>query len=155
MKKIFKRLRTTNIDVLVYGMSHYIAFEKPDFKFNIEKQWIKKKCRYFIEDSGKLVHQSYLFEKVFLLKSIGKKGPVIGNCYTNAQYRGLSIYPFVINTIAKETLQTKAKEVFVIVNRNNINSIKGIEKAGFVIVASITGKRWLWFYLKKSIRYFN
>ena len=101
MKKIIRRFRTLQIDVLIYKMDHFVDFNIPEFKYTIEKIRTKNKWRYFIKDSDILVHVSYLYDSVFLLKSLKKKGPVIGDCYTNKLYRGKSIYPFVINTIAK------------------------------------------------------
>ena len=70
-------------------------------------------------------------------------------------YRGRSIYPQVINKIAFETLNKGIEDVFIVVNNNNIPSIKGIERAGFSKFAAIKGRRWLWFYLKKQIVYFE
>ena len=87
-----------------------------------------------------------------MLKLIKKSGPTIGDCYTRPDYRGKSIFPFVLNYITKEIFaEDKKKEVFMIVNQDNLSSIKGIEKAGFRKCASIQTKRWLWFYFDKNI----
>ena len=76
-----------------------------------------------------------------------KKGPAIGECFTNEEFKGNSIYPFVINHIAKEEiLKNKQKEVFIIVNSDNISSIKGIEKAGFELYTKIKANRFLFFH---------
>lgn len=48
-------------------------------------------------------------------------------------------------------IENKIKEVFIIVNSDNRNSIQGIEKAGFKKYASIKARRWLFFYFKKEI----
>lgn len=150
MKSFIRKLKIVDIDVYVYHMSQYVSIEKPDFNFTIQKRNIKNKICYYIKDNDRVVHKSFLFDEIFLLKKIGKVGPAIGDCFTNKEYRGLSIYPFVLNHISKEILDEK-KEVFVIVNRDNLSSIRGIEKAGFSILASIKAKRWLWFYLKSEI----
>ncbi len=76
-----------------------------------------------------------------------KKGPAIVECFTNEEFKGNSIYPFVINHIAKEEiLKNKQKEVFIIVNSDNISSIKGIEKAGFELYTKIKANRFLFFH---------
>lgn len=151
MRKLLRKLRLVNIDVYVYTMSDHMVFYAPDFKYVIQKEKLKNKIRFYIRDCDILVHESYLYSKVFLLRSLGKKGYVIGDCKTNINYRGQSIYPYVINQIAKEVLNTYKEEVFVVVNKDNLNSIKGIEKAGFSKYASIYANRWLWFYTKRQV----
>lgn len=153
MKKIFKKFRLINIDVYVYVMSNYVEYNVPNFKHVILKEELNNKTRFYIENLSELVHESYLYSKVFLLKSIGKNGPIIGDCFTNKKHRGQSIYPYVINYIAKEVLENNKKEIFIVVNRDNSNSIIGIEKAGFNKFASIKAKRWLWFYFNRQIEY--
>lgn len=155
MRKLFKKFRVVNIDVFIYRMSDYVFFNTPEFKYVILTEKLNNKTRFYIQDSDVLVHESYLYSKVFLLRTIGKNGPVIGDCVTVKKYRGQSIYPYVINQIAKQVLETNKKDVFVVVNRNNSNSIKGIEKAGFGKFASIKAKRWLWFYMKRHVDYFK
>ncbi len=157
MKKIIRRLKLINIDVYIFEMLEYKPFELNHSKYKIEKEELKNgKLRYYIKENGALVHESFLFSRVFLMKSIGKQGPVIGDCKTMKNYRGLSIYPYVINRIAKELLQSDlVNEVFMIVDSSNKSSIKGIEKAGFKKAAGIKAKRWLWFYLKRDIIIYN
>ena len=76
----------------------------------------------------------------------------IGDCTTDPAYRGKSIYPFVINRIATEIIREGIyPEVFIIVNRNNASSIRGIEKAGFEFYSSIETRRFLLFYFNTKI----
>lgn len=154
MKKLIKIIQVRHIDVIIYKMDYYIEFNALDFSYKIEKTRKKNKWCYTIKENNILVHTSYLFDKVFLLKLFKKKGPVIGDCYTNKLYRGQSIYPQVINKIALETLNKEIDEVFIVVDYDNVSSIKGIEKAGFSKFAAVKGKRWLWFYFKKQVIYF-
>lgn len=153
MKNLIRKLKIIKIDVFVYVMTEYQSFNFSNPEYTIEKTKSKKKWRYAIRDSDKIIHKSYLFHNVYLLKLLKKNGPVIGDCKTNTAYRGQSIYPFVINSIAQEIISNERKEVFIIVNQDNLSSIKGIEKAGFSKYASIKAKRWVWFYLKKQITY--
>ena len=155
MKKILKRFRIVHIDAFIYKMSHFIEYKAPNFKYQIEKSRKKNRWCYTIKEGNTLVHVSYLYDSVFLLKLLEKNGPVIGDCHTNRQFRGQSIYPKVINKIALETLREGFKEVFIVVNPENSSSIKGIEKAGFIKFASVKGTRWLWFYFKKQVVYFE
>lgn len=155
MKKILRKCRVVDIDVYIYKMSDHGACDLPEFKYVILTENLKSKTRYYIKDVEVLVHESFLYPKVFLLKTLGKKGPVIGDCFTHKKYRGQAIYPYVLNYIANIVLETNEKEVYVVVNTTNSNSIKGIEKAGFSKFASIKAKRWLWFYIKRQIEYYN
>ena len=76
-----------------------------------------------------------------------KKGPAIVECFTNEEFKGKSIYPFVINYIAKDVIiNNNQKEVFIIVNSDNVSSIRGIEKAGFTIHTKIKANRFLFFH---------
>lgn len=155
IKKIIKKFRIIDIDVFIYNMDHFIDYSSPSFKYHIEKTRKKNKWCYTIKEENIVVHTSYLYDTVFLLKLVKKNGPVIGDCYTKTNYRGQSIYPQVINKIASETLKKGIQDVFIVVNQDNMSSIKGIEKAGFSKFASIKGTRWLWFYLKKQVIYFK
>ena len=151
MRKALNLLKIKNIDILVYGMSA-MPFNKPQpINYTIETEAVDaNKNRYFIINDNKLVHSSILFNKIHILKLLNKTGPAIGDCVTIPEYRGKSIYPFVIHHIACETLKHKP-EVFIIVNSNNINSIRGIEKAGFRLYAKIKTKRFLSFYYQTKV----
>ncbi|HMI08020.1 MAG TPA: hypothetical protein VK528_10770 [Flavobacterium sp.] len=148
IRKIWKYLKEVNIDILIYSMKEGDLIAPPDISFEIKTEALSYgKRRYFINDKGILVHQSFLFNCLNVLKLIGEKGPAIGDCLTVSQYKGRSIYPFVISYIATELLVgQKYPEVFIIVNSDNISSIRGIEKAGFKLHTAIKAKRFLLFY---------
>ena len=150
--KFLKKLKLIKIDVFVYRITQ-VDMLPFDLGFIIQKEQITKdKKKYFIINNEVSVHTSFLYTKVYLLKLIKKEGPIIGDCYTHSDYRGKSIYPFVINYIAKEIfVESKKTAVFIVVNKDNLNSIKGIEKSGCKKIASIEAKRWLWFYFYKNI----
>jgi hypothetical protein len=120
----------------------------PALDYCIEQQTVSRnKKRYFIKVADKVIHESFLFEKLFVLSLIGKTGPTIGDCRTVEAFKGKSIYPFVINYIAREEiLKNHRKEVFIIVHPNNLSSIKGIEKAGFQLHTKVKAKRFLFFH---------
>ncbi len=151
--RYLKYLKIVTIDVIVYRIAKEHISPFPDLDFNIQTETLPKgKKKYFISENRVSVHISILFSKLNILRLIQKKGPAIGDCYTNPDFRGKSIYPFVINYISKEIFkENKTKEVFIIVNRDNRSSIRGIEKAGFEKFASIKARRWLLFYFKKDI----
>lgn len=155
--KVLKHFDIKQIEVFVYYLNrtHFTKLSELEYKLKVSRL-TSNKTIYEVYDGHNLAHKSTLFKHVFLLRLIKKSGPVIGDCFTYSRYRGLSIYPKVIHYIAKQCLFNKGtKEVFMMVDILNKNSIKGIEKAGFVKLAEIHTKRWLWFYFKSSITYPN
>jgi len=153
MKKLFKHIsKIRHINVFIYVMKNYQKIDLTTIINDIKIENLKNdnKKFYIIKDL-QLVHQSFLYNKVFLMRQFGEKGPVIGDCYTKPTHRGKSIYPSVINYIAKKHFETRNNPIFVIVGQNNKPSIKGIEKAGFIKYASLKAKRWMWIYLSKQI----
>lgn len=154
IKKIKKYLKVTPIDLLVYRMtdSGMIPFANPGFTIESGAVTDSKK-EFLIRDNGKVIHRSYIFNKLHVLRLIGKSGPAIGDCITIPQYKGKSIYPFVISELAHNILsQKQKKEVFIIVNSDNASSIRGIEKAGFSLFKKIQAKRFLLFYFQVKIQ---
>ncbi len=151
IKKYLKYFRIARIDVQVYRMTKDDVAAVGPIDFTVESDVRDGKRRYFINDSGNFVHNSFVFPKLRLLKLLGKTGPAIGQCVTNPQYRGRSIYPHVINLAARKELSNGKSEVFIIVNSDNASSIRGIEKAGFKFYASVTAKRFLMFYFDVRI----
>ena len=152
MKAFFNKLRVKNISVHIYYMDTYKAF-KTYKEYLIQKKKINiNKIRYFITIDSQNAHESYLFNNVFLLRTVKKKGPVIGDCKTWKQFRGQSMYPYTINKIAKDLLESHINEVFIVVNQDNSSSIKGLEKAHFKKFASINATRWLFLYFKLNIK---
>lgn len=148
IKKFRRYFRIARIDLHIYSMrkADWVAFPPIGFEVQYEKL-SDGRSRYFIMDQGNFVHQSFLFPQLNVLKLIGRKGPAIGDCVTEPAYKGRSIYPYVINRVAGEMLMdNRCPEVFIIVNSDNISSIRGIEKAGFQLHTKIKAKRFLVFY---------
>lgn len=153
-RKLLKYLKVIDIDVLIYSMTKETILQFPKLDYTIQSEVVNEiKKKYFIQIEDKIIHQSTLFKSIFLLQLIQKKGPAIGECFTKEEFKGKSIYPFVVNFIAREEiLKNNQTEVFIIVNRDNSSSIRGIEKAGFRIHTKIKANRFLFFHyhVKKS-----
>lgn len=133
IQKLLKYCKVIPIDALIYVMKEDAVADFPILNFTIESETVNaNRKRFFIKEANKVVHESFLFKKLFILRLIGKTGPTIGDCRTVEAFKGKSIYPFVINYIAREEiLKNHRKEVFIIVHPNNLSSIKGIEKPAF------------------------
>lgn len=151
MNKIKRLFKTVSIDVRVYRMTQIPAVSLGELSYSVTQSAHGNDVCYEISDNGTFVHRSFLYQRLRVLSLLGKVGPAIGNCVTSEAYRGQSIYPKMIAKIATETLAAGVKEVFIIVNTDNIASIRGIEKAGFDLFATVKTKRFLLFYFDKTI----
>ena len=146
----------SSIDLLIYRMKTDDIIDLPIIPFQIDKGNTKTgKTRFSITDKGVFVHESFLFTKLHVLRLFKKNGPAIGDCVTAVAYKGKSIYPFVINYIAKKALvENETSEVFILVTPENLSSIRGIEKAGFKLYSKVKAKRFLLFYFKVQKKLF-
>lgn len=155
LKKILRQFKPSRYDILVYRMraGDPVPVADPGLACSIED--IPGGKKYILTYDGVIVHQSLLFPKLRLLQLLGKTGPAIGDCVTHEQYRGRSIYPFVIGKMAVDALASGVGEVFIVVGTDNVSSIRGIEKAGFKKLARIATTRWLGRYWNVRITSFE
>ncbi len=153
MKNKLKYFYFKHLSVLVYKINKSDFETLPDLTYEIKKTKLSStKIKYELYDGKTLVHESTLHKKLFFLKIVDKIGPSIGDCFTNQLYRGHSIYPKMLNYITKELFfEQNIDEVFMIVEKNNFNSIRGIEKAGFTYFASIDTHRIFFLYFKIKV----
>lgn len=57
-----------------------------------------------------------------------RNGIHIGPCRTIPEERGKGYYPYLLETIIEENPE---KEYYMIIDKNNLSSIRGVEKVGF------------------------
>ena len=92
---------------------------------------------FFVSFSGENIqHISWIYDHCAPNRFI-KLNPLqleIKYCLTLPEYRGQGIYPHVLRHIIRYGSQNQYTEIFMAVDKNNIASIRGIEKAGFHIV---------------------
>ena len=101
-----------------------------------------------------VVHESWLFYDVFLPSQFGFDStvPVIGDCVTDSKKRGKHIYSKVLRHIAFDIAAREiSRKLYILVSPNNISSKRGIERAGFCLIAHLQGSRLGGLILKKSI----
>lgn len=149
LNKIKKAFKIVNVEVFIFASSEDVYTFNSDTELPIQTKTINGKKSYWMFESDVVVHKSFLYTNVQIIKLINKSGLVIGSCYTNPNYRGRSIYPKVISHIAKQNREYK--EVFLVVDTDNSASISGIEKAGYKKLAYIKAKKWLFLYFDKKI----
>jgi RimJ/RimL family protein N-acetyltransferase len=89
------------------------------------------------------VHRTFVRTNVLLPVQFGyDHAPVVGSCETIPEYRGLRIYPHVLSYALGDLRNTMPTgRVFIMVSPHNEPSIRGIERAGFELVARLRGIR--------------
>ncbi len=156
--KILKKIFPKKINQLVYFIDKNT--ELPELKFKGENSKIlinknNKLINHKLLINDNLAYKSNTHKKIHLMKCINKYHyPVVGDCYTYESFRGKSIYPYMLQKTSIDALQ-KNNEVYVLVSPDNIPSIKGIEKSGFILLCSIQAIRIGYFFVFKKITYHN
>ncbi|MFA6174991.1 MAG: GNAT family N-acetyltransferase [Phycisphaerae bacterium] len=91
-----------------------------------------------------LTHISWLFyppivkEQLVILKLKFNEAH-IATCYTSDDFRGMNIYPTVLQHILCYAAENGIERVYIASLPNNIASIRGIEKAGFTKIKTVKG----------------
>lgn len=154
LRDLFKKLRLRHIDVYIYKLPEYklkeYTIDMSLYTVKIEKQK-KHSCYCILERSKRVVHKSFIFENVHLLKLIGVHGHVIGGCVTSEKHRGQGLYPFMLNKIGRTYVEARNFDLYIIVDKTNLSSIRGIEKAGYILFKSVKARRLGVFYFDKHI----
>lgn len=104
--------------------------------------------------AGNVVHQSMLIGWNPKFSFLKKNEYEIGPCYTMEEYRGLGIYPYVLQQITSFMPNNKSSEslgggqslrYYMFVAQDNISSRRGVEKAGFKVIGYVQRKHFgLW-----------
>ena len=84
---------------------------------------------YSKDNTGKVVHTSYVIPKCIKFPFLSDNDYEIGPCMTIPEYRGKGIYPQVLNYITYSC--GRDTKFYMLVNPTNESSIKGIKKANF------------------------
>lgn len=91
---------------------------------------------YYVQDGNQILHTSYVIPACSKFPFLKKNDLEIGPCYTYPEFRGKGIYPKVLTKICQKR-GGDSISFYMIVDENNLSSIKGIEKAGFVRCGSV------------------
>nr|WP_287938010.1 hypothetical protein [Algoriphagus sp.] len=152
MKKTFriiKKLIPQKVDMLIY------YFPKSTTKLPVPEvdgaPLVQIGNEYLITSKEILIHRSRVFFNSNLLNNFNFAKPyvIIGDCLTDDRFRGKGIYPLVIQYLAQAAFPLY--QTFILVSPDNVSSIKGIEKAGFLFMARLQGLRIFNFYVQKKI----
>lgn len=83
-----------------------------------------------LSENGELIHESLVIRKCYKFPFLKGRDIEIGPCKTNPEWRGKGIYPAVLRYILSTEI-SDAGIAYMIIDKNNNASIRGVEKAGF------------------------
>lgn len=124
----------------------------------IDKKLKPNRLAYAVLYSGEIVHESWVFFDALLPLQYGfdSRFPVVGDCFTKPLYRGKSIYPFALNYILNDLRNRNiSSNAYILVSPLNKASIRGIENAGYQLLAQLKGTRFLGVFIfnKSTVRF--
>lgn len=87
-----------------------------------------------MNDKNEVIHKSTRIGKCYKFNFLKKNEYEIGPCYTSESFRGKGIYPFVLNQIISDNPNAN---YYMFIDEKNFSSIRGVEKAGFMLIGQI------------------
>ena len=136
----FEKAKLNDIDKLDYNEYNLLGINKTDL------------C--YVGSTDKIVayiwisYSSICYDKLFNI-NLKKNQAYIYKAFTHPAYRGLNIYPALLNKVCLELSKEKIEKCYIATTPDNLSSKRGISKVGFKKVGSI------WFFkidkLKKAI----
>lgn len=150
---LLKKFKLSNVDLLIFKASkEAIKSSIIDFgTYTIKEGPTDVYCLW---DGESLAHKSKIFRKSYILTSLNYPSPIItiGDCLTPDKYRGKGLYPKMLRYLI--TKFSVEHNVYILVDPDNIASIKGIEKAGFQKISRVKAKKFGPFYFQKQVENF-
>jgi hypothetical protein len=144
-RKLLRFVRPQVIDQLLYviSLSDHDSRHAAKVPLEIAKFADKSVTRYDALVDGKVVHHTVVRRDTLLPVQFGfEPFPVLGESVTSPAFRGLGIYPHVLGQILADLKQSGSdSSVFMLVAPDNAASIRGIERAGFRLLARLRGMR--------------
>lgn len=138
----------------VFG-GYYLEGEKRSLKTTIVRilfqlmSFGKAKILYMKDDVGELIHTSYIVPRCYKFSFMERNDYEIGPCYTYPKYRGKGIYSSMLLYVC-EKLGNAQTTFYMIVDSENLASVRGIEKAGFEFCGTVRISRVLKRYLREK-----
>lgn len=142
----------SSVSIKTFSMEHLSEVDE------IDKRLTPHRLAYVVFHSGEIVHESWVFFDTLLPSQYGFdfRFPVVGDCFTKPLYRGKCIYPFALNYILNDLRNRNiSSNAYILVSPTNNASIRGIEKAGYQLLAQLKGTRLLGVFIinKSTIRF--
>lgn len=92
--------------------------------------------------NGRLVHAAWLHDKksaehVFSYIEMKPDQALIGQCCTDPEYRGKSVYPFMLQQLARYAFSENFRKCYITTTPRHTPSVRGILKAGFALEGTL------------------
>lgn len=91
----------------------------------------------YVKNQNKIIHHSVCITKFYRFPFMDSNDLEIGPCWTDENYRGKGIYPYVLKYVLSN-FKDKYDKFFIMTDSDNIASQKGILKAGFEFIGKGT-----------------
>jgi hypothetical protein len=121
----------------------------------IDERLTQYRLAYVVFCLGEIVHESWVCFDAPLPSQYGFdfRLPVVDRSVTHNLYRGKGIFPYTLDYILHDLKNRGiSDDVYVLVSPSNYASIRGIQKAGFKLLAHLKGTRFLGcFITNKSV----
>lgn len=105
------------------------------------------------DDTGRIIHSSYVIPRCYKFPFLrgGEYHDIeIGLCVTDPEYRGRGLYPYVLTDILCHKLG-ETDRAYMIIDSDNISSIRGVMKTGFIRTAEIKKKGFKQYVIIKRL----
>ena len=134
------------------------SLEHPSGVDQIDKRLTSNKLAYVVFYSGEIVHENWVTFDTLLPSQYGfdSRFPVIGHGFTKPQYRGKRLQPYALSYILNDLRHRNiSSNAYTLVSPTNNASIRGIENAGYQLLAQLKGTRILGVFIfnKSTIRF--
>jgi hypothetical protein len=128
-----------------YKLQIFNTAETSNIKRIDQKKKADNTC-YAVFDNDKIIHESWIFyHKLITTQLSFKNALTIGDCYTHNEYKGQGIYTCILKKIL---FDFKDQALVIYTTPDNIISVKGILKAGFIKSFSFKLTRFLGLRIK-------
>lgn len=121
----------------------------------IDERLTAHRLAYVVFCCGEIVHESWVRLNALTPSQYGfdSRLPLIGWSFTKRPYRGNGIFPYALHYILKDLKNRHMRDrAYALISPTNNASIRGLEKAGFQLLAHLKGTRLLGFFIwNKSI----
>ena len=143
---------TSSVSIKSFSIGHLSGVDR------IDKRLTTHRLAYVVFYSGEIVHESWVFFDTLLPSQYGfdSRFPVVGDCFTKPLYRGKCIYPYALSYILNDLRNRNiSSNAYILVSPTNNASIRGIENAGYQLLAQLKGTRLLGVFIfnKSTIRF--
>lgn len=102
-----------------------------------------------VDEQGRIASYGFVLFESFYKQVLSEAAdtPMIGNCFTDPQQRGRGYYPHLLRAACRRLADEGCRRVIITCAPDNLASVRGIEKAGFrrvrTLSSLVVAARWI------------